>query len=167
MANDVEGIPGSTLLEPVHVNGQGTYQDGIKHVHVFLGVRKTKKAEKETLDLLFKAVASNLSWCAERGFPIFANRFGPMDLSRKTATETQGNYYVIFICLNTKHGRRIMAGSSLDEEGICLDDVILTMSLALAYDEWTKDRDLRRWEVDNAEDAVVHLMQCMINYLSI
>ena len=34
MANDGEGIGGSTPLEPVHVNGQGTYQDGIKRVHV-------------------------------------------------------------------------------------------------------------------------------------
>ena len=92
MANNVEGIPGSTPLEPVHVNGQGTYQNGIKHVHDFLGVRKTKMAEKISLDLLFKAVSSDLSQCAERCFPIFANRFGPMDLSCKTATETQSNY---------------------------------------------------------------------------
>ena len=119
------------------------------------------------MDLLFKAVASDLSWCAEQGFPISANQFGPMDLLRKTATETQGNYYLILICLSTERGRRIMAGSSLDEEGICLDDVIFTMLLALAYDEWTKDRELRRWEVDNAEDAVAHLMQCMIDYLPI
>ena len=60
-----------------------------------------------------------------------------------------------------------MAGSSLDEEGICLDDVIFTLLLALAYDKWTKDWELRRWEVDNAEDAVAYLMQCMIDYLPI
>ena len=167
MANDVEGINGSTPMEPVHVHGQGSYKDGAKRIHDFFGSGKTKKAEKETLDLLFKAVSKDMSRCSERWFPIFSSRFGPMDLTRLTANETKGNYFVIMICLHTTRGHHLLKDLVKENHGLRLADVVYTMSLLLAYDEWTKGRDLRRWEVDHAEDAVAHLMQCMIDFLPI
>eukprot|EP00581_Thalassiosira_minuscula_P002495 CAMPEP_0183738402 /NCGR_PEP_ID=MMETSP0737-20130205/54460_1 /TAXON_ID=385413 /ORGANISM="Thalassiosira miniscula, Strain CCMP1093" /LENGTH=52 /DNA_ID=CAMNT_0025972923 /DNA_START=40 /DNA_END=195 /DNA_ORIENTATION=+ len=39
------------------------------------------------------------------------------------------------------------------------------MTLLLAYEEWSKGLDLRKWEVNNADDAVAGLQQCMVDFM--
>ena len=164
-ADNVEGHGGTCALEGLHVFGQGLYKDGIALIHDFIGPGTTKKSEKEQMDILFKALTSYMIRCSERSVPKFASRAGAMDLSRTTVMENEGGYYAIAICFCTHRGRELMKDVFMDVHGLGINDVVYTMTHLLAYDAWTTSHDMRKWELDNAEDAVAHFMQCLLDYL--
>jgi len=165
VADTLQGHAGQCPTESLHLMGQGAYKDGNKCIHNYIGKGATKKAEKESVDLLFKTLTSDIQRCAERSLPTISSRAAAMDLSRLTGDEQKGNFTVLNLSLETDRGRVIMKDTMSITFGVNIDDLIYTMSLLQAYDEWTKGTDLRRWELDNAEDAVGHLMQCMIDFM--
>ena len=61
LANIIEGIAGITPFETLHVHGHGSYKDGPDAVHGIIGVGNTKAAEKESIDLLFQAIAYDVA----------------------------------------------------------------------------------------------------------
>ena len=66
------------------------------------------KTDKEKIDILFLHTASDVRSNSERGFPIFSNRFGFIDRTRRTGHENRGNYYICIIALSTERGEEIM-----------------------------------------------------------
>ena len=163
MAENIEGINGCTPYELLHAFGHGSYQDGPLVIHNLMGKNKSKAAEKESLDMLFQAVAYEMRASAEKRVPRIVIRFGLMDLSRVTGLERKGNYLVLMASLSTERGREIVR-PFLREREIEVSDVVETMSMMLAFDEWCY-RPKYKWELDNAEDAVSHLMKRIKDYL--
>ena len=113
--------------------------------------------------MLFQAIATEMRASAEKRVPLIVIRFGFTDLTRVTGIERKGNYLVLLVCLSTERGREIVR-PFLDGRNIKVEDIVMTMSMMLAFDEWCY-RPKRKWELDNAEDAVSHLMECMKKYL--
>jgi len=159
-----EGINGMCPLEWLHLNGQGNFQDGPEVLHNLIGPGDTKKSKKEELDLLFRALAEEIKRNSERDVPLIALRFAIMDLTRVTANERVGNYYMLIICLSTKRGASIMK-DAMKEHKLDLQRVIDTMTALLAYDAWCRSFGVPKWEIDNADAAVSQLMQDMITHL--
>ena len=164
LADIIEGIPGHCPIEWLHLNGQGNYKDGVDVIHDVIGENQTKKSKKEELDMLFQAITNDIRRNSERNIPLIASRFAIMDLSNVTANERVGNYFVLILCLASKRGRQIMH-NSFKEKGICINDVIDTMTSLLAYDAWCRSFGIPKWELDNARPAVAELMENMTIHL--
>lgn len=164
IADDIQGVAGMTPFESLHVNGQGNFADGPNIIREMIGEGKTKKAEKESLELLFQTIAGIIGRNSERRIPKYSIRFGALDNTRLTAGERKGVYFLLAISLRTKRGAEIMR-DFLKKRRISMTNVIGTMSLLLAYDAWTKGSAIKKWELDNAGPAVAKLMKDMIQYL--
>ena len=72
LADIIEGIAGITPFETLHVHGHGSYKDGPEAVYGIIGVGNTKAAEKESIDLLFQAIAYDVAHNSNRRLPRFA-----------------------------------------------------------------------------------------------
>ena len=161
LSNLDEGINGMTPYEPLHVHGMGTYSDGADAIHDLISPKvTTKKAEKEEIDLLFHHVAYDIGRNSERDRPRFSTRTGAMDRTRLTANERMGNYLLLAVCLSTARGREIMSKAIKNSKGTTsVPKLIYSMSLMLAYDQWTKCPRTTKGELRRAKPAVAHLMQ--------
>lgn len=195
LAESVEGISGSTPYDHLHVHGGGSYPDGMKYLHDLCGKKAAGSKYKEQLDLLFEHVAGFLYQSnSERRIPRRSNRFGLMDLTRRTGEEAKGNYFTVVVCLSTDRGREIIqtvvdhknksiakrnsdreerekTNQTLegeeefeDELEIDVDNITSTMVLLLAYAEWAYGPKLK-WELDDADEAVYDLMERLTTHL--
>ena len=163
LADIIEGIVGITPFETLHVHGHGSYKDGPEAVYDIIGAGNTKAAEKESIDLLFQAVAYDVAHNSQRRLPRIAIRFGPTDGTRITGIERKGNYLVLLICLTTSRGKEIM-DKFVREKNIPLSKIRMTMTLMLSFDAWCSSAK-SKWELDNCEDAVSFLLESIIKYL--
>ena len=163
LADIIEGISGITPFETLHVHGHGSYKDGPEAVYDIIGVGNTKAAEKESIDLLFQAVAYDVVHNSQRRLPRLAIRFGPTDGTRITGIERKGNYLVLLIGLSTNRGKEIM-DKFVKEKNIALSKIRMTMTLMLSFDAWCSSAK-SKWELDNCEEAVSFLLESIIKYL--
>ena len=159
LADVTEQISGSTPFDRLHAFGHGTYHDGAVALRNLLGKNGTNKKMKDALDILFKNIAHDIPLNSEKRLPKIAYRFGATDLTRITATEREGNYLVMMISLCTVRGKAIFR-SAIRKRKIAMKNIISTMELMLAYDQWCA-RPKQKWELDNAAAVVSILMEGM------
>lgn len=170
IADIVEGVSGMTPYEPLHVFAMGTCADGAQCIHDLIHPSvSAKKAEKESLDILFGWVGFELGRNSERDRPPFVKRTGANDGARMTGDEKVGNYMVQAICLDSARGRQIMR-PHLEKRGpgntnLRPDDMVETMCLVLAFQQWTRCPRTTKGELDNAAPAVADMMQRMVKFL--
>ena len=164
IADTREGINGMTPYEDLHVNGQGNLKDSISNINNVIGEGDTNKSKKEEVDLLFGAIANQISRNSERRIPLYSNNFGIMDCSKTTARENTGNNLVLGASMFSDRGREIMKTPCASKK-LSISDMISTISLLLSYNAWCNSMDIRKWELDNAGPAVSFLMESMVKNL--
>ena len=158
------GIMALMPKEGLHVFGVGEYAKVVKIIHDLIGKKSKNAKYKDHIDQLHQRVTLDLRRNSERGFPRSSNRFGFMDMSRVTGSERVGNLYIFLVSLHTFQGKGIMK-PFLDRAGISISKFAYTITLLLAYDQWTQSRNISRWEVKHAMPVVEELMRCILIYL--
>jgi len=86
-----------------------------------------------------------------------------MDGTRITGTERKGNYLIMLVALSTERGKEIM-GPFLTKKKLTMNNIINTMTLMLAFDEWCSRKKFK-WELDNCESAVSYLLESIKKHL--
>jgi len=164
------GISSITPTELLHVMHLGTYQDGPTCIHDLIHPSPTtKKDVKEQVDLLVDHIGYALTRSSEKDRPRHANRAGNLELSRKTAAEHAGVYLLLAVMLATHRGKEILK-KSLRKAGPCgttlrPEDMMETMCLAMAFEQWAKCPKTTKGELRRAPAAVAHLLRSLTRYL--
>ena len=86
ISDQVHGIFGVTMSEMLHVMGNGIAKYMFQSVHDIIGLKDSKKKEKEAFDELFTKLVNNAHRQSERIFPRFAIRSGVLDDAKICAT---------------------------------------------------------------------------------
>ena len=164
LADKICGINGMCPFENLHVFGNGLYKDVVQVIHDLIGKKDTGATKKGELDYVFRLIATELQRCSERDVPRFTVRFGALDMSRLTGSERMGTVLILAIALSCDWGRTIMK-KYLDAKGLSFVGVLNAVTMLLAYDRWTQDRNITRSDLDYAEPAVCELMENVLRFL--
>ena len=138
------GILGITPFERLHMLASGVIEHCFTTLRDMIGEGKSNASEKGDLDDLFDVVRNDLSKQSSRDNCRSSGRFGVMDMTRVTAMERVGNFFIFLICLNTVKGRALLSK--------CLDDYNTLRQKQLEDAEKRKEEEVLEGEPDVSSD---------------
>jgi hypothetical protein len=166
LANVEQMICGSLPPESLHVNCLGNFRDVLLHIRRCIGKGDTNKADKDRFDMLFHHEARIMVRSACKDMLPPSNRGGVMDLARLTGKEINANVFVSLVAMHTQLGSRFLR-PLYEKKKVNYTKALEAIEGLLAYNEWINAEDIKKSDLDNAENAVLQLMEDLCEHVPI
>jgi hypothetical protein len=166
LANVDQMICGSLPPESLHVNCLGNFRDVLLHIRRCIGKGDTNKATKDRFDMLFHHVSRGMRRSACKDMLPPSNRGGVMDVSRVTGKEINANVNVALAAMHTQEGTNFLK-PLYEKKKLTYTKTLSAIEGLLAYNEWINATEIKKGDLDNAENAVLQLMEDLCEHAPI